>query len=81
MASVVLESAGRTEWIARDRDEFVAIVESLARNVELRRNIRKTQRSLMSDGALCDAQGMARDVEGALEAMYDRYLAKRSTAE
>ena len=80
MASVVLESAGRPEWIASGCDEFVAIVEGLARNVELRRSIRKTQRSQMSGGALCDAQGMARDVEGAFEAMYDRYLTNRSTA-
>jgi predicted O-linked N-acetylglucosamine transferase (SPINDLY family) len=78
MASVVLESIGRPEWIARDPDEFVAIVKGLARNVELRRSVRKTQRSLMSGGALCDAQGMAREVEEAFEAMYDRYLTNRS---
>ena len=80
MASVVLESVGRPEWIAGDRDEFIAIVEGLARNVELRRNIRKTQRSLMAGGALCDAQGMARDVEEAFESMFDRYIANRPTA-
>jgi len=80
MASVVLEQAGRPEWIASDHDEFVAIVEGLARNVELRRSIRKTQRPLMFGGVLCDAQGMAREVEKAFEAMYDRYRANRPIA-
>jgi protein O-GlcNAc transferase len=77
MASDVLQSVGRSEWIALDHDEFVAIVEDLARNVELRQSVRKTQRSLMVDGALCDATGMAGEVEEAFEAMYDRYVANR----
>jgi protein O-GlcNAc transferase len=80
MASVVLSSVGRSEWIARSPNEFAAIVTELARNVDLRKAIRQTQRSMMSTGTLCDATGMANELEKAFEAMFDRWFANRSNS-
>jgi protein O-GlcNAc transferase len=78
MASTVLRIVGRPEWVARTPDEYAAIVTELARDLPLRRGIRKTQRSIMSTGTLCDAAGMANELGIAFEAMFDRWFASRS---
>ncbi len=75
MGASILSSLGRPEWIARTRDEYAAIVCSLARNVELRRHLRATQRDGMAASDLCDAQGLARALQEAFAAMYERWLA------
>jgi predicted O-linked N-acetylglucosamine transferase (SPINDLY family) len=73
MGSGVLNGLGRPEWIARSEEEYVAIVVGLARDVEGRRLMRKTQRALMAGGPLCDRSGVARDLGEAFEAMFDEW--------
>jgi predicted O-linked N-acetylglucosamine transferase (SPINDLY family) len=75
MASSILKAFDRKEWIAQDEEEYVSIVCTLARDVEGRRELRKSQRARMADSPLCDAQGVARALEDALEGMYDRWAA------
>jgi protein O-GlcNAc transferase len=62
------------EWLANNADEFAAIVRSLARDVEGRKYLRKNQRARMADSELCDAKDLARSLEDACNAMYDRWL-------
>jgi protein O-GlcNAc transferase len=74
-ASSVLKAFDHRDWIAQDDAEFVAIVCSLARDVEGRIRQRKNQRARMLLSPLCDAPGIARCMEDALEGMYDHWMA------
>ncbi len=74
MGTSLLREFGHPEWIAQTESEYAAIVCSLARNVEHRSALRNTQRARMSASPLCDAVAMARALEYAFEAMYDRWL-------
>ncbi len=75
MGSKVLEALGHPEWVASSEEEYVSIVSSLARDVEKRMQLRKTQRARMAASELCDAGGLARCLEDAFEAMYDGWMA------
>ena len=75
MGSGVLNGLGRPEWIARSEEEYVAIVASLARDVDGRKSLRRTQRALMTASPLCDRSGLARDLGLAFEAMFDDWSA------
>jgi protein O-GlcNAc transferase len=79
--SSVLKAFDRPEWVARDQNEYVSIVCSLAHDVAGRTEQRKSQRSRMMLSPLCDAKEMARCMEDALDGMYDLWMAGgRSTA-
>jgi protein O-GlcNAc transferase len=80
MAASILRALGHPEWIAHDEDDFVSIVCSLARDVEKRKQLRKTQRARMAKSELGDAEGLARALEHAFEAMYDRWSEGKRTA-
>jgi protein O-GlcNAc transferase len=75
MGSGILTAFGQPEWIAQDPAQYAAIVVALARDVEGRRALRRTQRARMAAGALCDAKGMATVLEDAFVGMYNRWLA------
>jgi protein O-GlcNAc transferase len=79
MGSGILTAFGLPQWIAQDAEQYAAIVAALARDVEGRRALRQTQRARMAAGPLCDAKGMARVLEDAFVAMYDRWLATAPT--
>ena len=75
ISSTALRDMGRAEWTAYSQEEYVAIVCSLARNVELRKELRKTQRARMAASPVCDYRALAKDIATALEQMYDLWLA------
>jgi len=75
IGSGVLKALGHAEWVARDEEEYVSIVRSLAGDVELRRQLRPGQRSRMAASPLCDAKGLTRCLEEAFTTMYDRWMA------
>ncbi len=74
ITSSVLKALGREEWIAQTEEEYVSIVRTLVEDVSHRKEIRESQRARMAASPLCDAEGLARALEGALEAMNDRWL-------
>ncbi|MFZ0742856.1 MAG: tetratricopeptide repeat protein, partial [Terracidiphilus sp.] len=74
ITSSVLRALGREEWIAQTEEDYVSIVRTLVEDVSHRKEIRKSQRARMAASPLCDAEGLARALEGAFEAMYDRWL-------
>lgn len=74
LAGSVVTALDHPEWLAKDSAEYVSTVCSLARDVEGRKDLRKKQRARMAASQLCDAKGLARSLEDALEAMYDRWM-------
>ncbi|EIC20516.1 tetratricopeptide repeat protein [Thiorhodovibrio frisius] len=77
-AASALSGLGRTQWVARDEDDYVRIAVELARDVAGRKQIRETQRACMQQGELCDGTGLARALEAAFEAMFARWLCASS---
>jgi len=77
LTASVLKAFDRPEWVAQDDAEYISIVERLARDLEGRTQQRKQQRARMIAGPLCDDNGMARGMEGALEGMYDHWMASQ----
>jgi len=75
MGSHVLKAFERPQWVARNEEEYVAIVCALAHDVEYRKGERKTQRARMERSVLCDAIGTTRALEEAFEKMYDIWFA------
>jgi protein O-GlcNAc transferase len=69
MTASMLHAIGRPEWVARNEQEYVEKVVSLARDVEQRRALRAAQRARMAASPLCDATGLARALEDAFGAM------------
>jgi predicted O-linked N-acetylglucosamine transferase (SPINDLY family) len=76
MASSIVRTLGRPEWASRNEEDYVAIVAALASDLEGRKEFRKSQRARMIRSPLCDAKGLARSLEAALEAMYDRWASE-----
>jgi predicted O-linked N-acetylglucosamine transferase (SPINDLY family) len=75
MGSSILKAFGQPEWIAQDTAQYAAIVAALARDVEGRKALRRTQRARMAAGPLCDATAMTTALQDAFAAMYNRWLA------
>ena len=78
MTSTVLKALGKPEWVAKTQDDYVALVAALARDVERRKALRLTQRTLMASSPLCDAKDLTSTLEDAFEAMFDRWWATRN---
>jgi len=73
MASSVVKALGRPEWSAKSEEEYVSIVCALAKDVDGRKERRKSQRAAMMRSPLCDAKGLARSLEDAIESMYAQW--------
>jgi predicted O-linked N-acetylglucosamine transferase (SPINDLY family) len=73
MAASIARNHGHPEWAATSEDQYVSIVCTLARNVEGRKKLRNTLRASMLTSPLCDGRGLARALEDAFQAMYDRW--------
>jgi protein O-GlcNAc transferase len=71
LVSAALKAFDHWDWVAQNEEQYVSIVCSLARDVDGRKRLRKSQRSRMAASPLCDANDIARSLEEALEAMYD----------
>jgi predicted O-linked N-acetylglucosamine transferase (SPINDLY family) len=70
----LLNAIGHTEWIAHSEDEYVEKVIELARNVELRKQLRFSQRNIMTLSPLCDAQDLACSLEEVYSSMFKHWL-------
>jgi len=74
----LLSAVGHPEWIAQDEEAYVEKVVALARDVDLRRQIRANLRQQMAQSPLCDARGLAKSLEEAYFAMYGRWLERQA---
>jgi protein O-GlcNAc transferase len=66
----MLHSAGLTDWIAKDDEEYVAKAIAFAADVPRLAALRKSARASLLASPLCDAARYARHFETALEAMW-----------
>ncbi|MFZ3017527.1 MAG: tetratricopeptide repeat protein [Gallionella sp.] len=67
----LVDAIGHSEWIALTEAEYIEKTVALARNVELRRQLRFPQREAMANSPLCDARGLARALEDAYAGMFE----------
>jgi predicted O-linked N-acetylglucosamine transferase (SPINDLY family) len=80
MTASMLSALGRPEWIAQSEAEYIDKVVALARNVELRKNLRAAQRNEMALSPLCNSQDLAINLENAYLEMFERWLADHGPA-
>lgn len=73
MTASMLDAIGHPEWIARSETDYIEKVVALARDVERRKALRSRQRAEMAASPLCDAPGLARELERAYIAMFERW--------
>jgi predicted O-linked N-acetylglucosamine transferase (SPINDLY family) len=77
MTASMLHAVGHPEWIAHSADDYVQKVVDLARDADLRSALRAGLRGQMAASPLCDAAGLARQLEQAYINMYERWQAKQ----
>ena len=80
MTASMLDALGRSEWIARSEDEYVALAARLAADVPGRAEARRTQRERMACSPLCDAAGLARSLEDAAFGMFQNWRRRGEAA-
>lgn len=68
----LVDAIGHDEWVAHTEAEYIEKTVALARAVELRKQLRFSQREAMANSPLCDAQGLARALEEAYVGMFER---------
>jgi predicted O-linked N-acetylglucosamine transferase (SPINDLY family) len=69
----IMSNVGLKELAASDYEQYVRIAVELARDLPRLENMRLTMRERMSQSALMDAAGFARNVEAAYRAMWRRW--------
>ena len=77
-AASMLNAIGHPEWIAVSEEDYLEKTITLARNVDLRKQLRPLQRNLMANSPLCDAQGLTKSLEDAYVEMFERTSANQS---
>lgn len=77
LGASILKSIGRTEWIADTPEEYVEIAVRLASDLPALAEIRNGLRPAMERSRLMDEEGFAREVEGAYQAMFEKWVAER----
>jgi protein O-GlcNAc transferase len=70
----LLTALGREEWIASSEEEYLEKALALARDPDLRAELRAGQRELMAHSTLCDGPGLARALEDAYRRMWLGFL-------
>ena len=73
VSASLLTAAGRSEWIAQNRDHYVAIARELATDKVKLAGIRAELREQISTSPLCDKEGFARKIEAAYREMWRRW--------
>lgn len=77
-AASLINAVGHSEWIAHSETEYAEKVITLAKNVELRKQLRFSQRDAMARSPLCDARGLANALENAYSTMFTSWLDSQS---
>lgn len=77
----MLHSAGLTEWIAEDSDDYVAKAVAFAADAARLAKLRSSLRATVLGSPLCDAPRYARHLEAALAAMWREGVARLERAQ
>ena len=75
-----LMNLGLPDLIGKDPNEYVSIVEQLARSPDRLRELRSTLRQRMKSSALMDAPRFAKDIEAAYREMWCRWCRKNEVS-
>lgn len=73
LAETNLQSAGLTEWIAKDQDDFVAKAKAFAADLPALDQLRQGMRARVLASRLFDAPAFARELESAFQGMYRKW--------
>jgi predicted O-linked N-acetylglucosamine transferase (SPINDLY family) len=73
MCASILDALGRPDWIASDEDAYVETAVALAEDAAGRRALRSELRRQLRRSPLGDGPGLARALEDAYKAMFDRW--------
>lgn len=76
----MLHSAGLTEWIAKDNEDYVAKAVAFAADTPRLAALRRDSRASLLASPLCDAARYARNLEAAFEAMWHDGIARLACA-
>jgi protein O-GlcNAc transferase len=68
--AAMLDAIGRTDWVAADGGQFVAMARALANDVAGRAALRRDLRARMTKSSLCDGVRHTRRIERAYRAMW-----------
>ena len=69
--AMILHAVGMDDWVSADTDGYVACAVAAATDLHRLAQVRATLRQRVADSPLCDAAGLARQVEAAYRALYD----------
>ena len=69
--AMILHAVGMDNWVSDDIDGYVACAVTAATNLDKLTQVRAALRQRVADSPLCDAAGLARQVEAAYRALYD----------
>ena len=75
-----LTALGRTEWVARDTDDYIRIGRALAGDPVRLATFRREQRGRMRASPLCDGSRFAGDFEAALREMWRTWCATEAAS-
>jgi predicted O-linked N-acetylglucosamine transferase (SPINDLY family) len=78
MTASMLNALGHPEWITATEAEYIAAAATLARNVDLRNNLRAGQRDAMAVCPLGDSGDLATNLENAYFEMFERWLTRKN---
>jgi predicted O-linked N-acetylglucosamine transferase (SPINDLY family) len=73
MSSTILNAVGRSEWIARTADEFVAIARRVAEDRTGLSKIRSCLRGQMRSSMLCDGKSFCRRLEAEFRRIWGKW--------
>jgi protein O-GlcNAc transferase len=76
-----LTALGRTEWVARDADNYVQIAASLAADPDRLAALRREQRARMAASPLCDGPRFARHLEELYRTIWRTFVSRDATAD
>jgi protein O-GlcNAc transferase len=74
MSASMLHAIGHPEWVTTSESAYVDAVIAMARDLPKRVALKTTLRDAMRRSPLCDAKGLARDLEDAYQAMYENWV-------
>ncbi len=77
LAETNLQSAGLTDWIAKDQDDFVAKAKAFAADLPALDQLRQGMRARVLASRLFDAPAFARELENAFHGMFGEWAETR----
>ena len=80
ISATILDAVGRREWIATSRAEYIDKAVALVRDVDLRKSLRANQRRKMAASPLCDALGLAIQLESAYREMFEMWFVRQNSS-